>query len=452
MTSWLVSPSLPTGNSRRIELPGTDLWIIARTDKVFVYPSELNIEQFKDSLSRTLSIWPIVAGHFLLLDDGHYLIEMSDNPIPVSYTENTDLSAWPVNLNIVSELHQNPLVPFIDGVDVVKLIPGSQYEPLIRLRLTRLVQSGEWVLGVSWAHLLGDAAALLNFLSTISRIYQHLKPFEPMPVFERRLWLEEEIDLSFLPLMKHLTYAGPLQEMFQHFGSWKDTYEQLSIRFSGEQLAKLRELAGGNEVTIQDSLSAYIILTLNTHCYLNDDKRRILRTNTTVNYRGVSDSIAPAGLVSNAILQVLSDDYDDPLALTSIAKTTRRSIIRSRDPKFLERYLATADKLMRKIARENLLANWNQFPNEALVNSNYRYDWVELVDFGYTDKCRMYTAWTGPLYLRVFRLNPIKEGAEWSPRDRNGAEVAFLIENDMKDKFLRAWQKDVEENFVNVKQ
>ncbi|CAF5160059.1 unnamed protein product, partial [Rotaria sp. Silwood1] len=199
---------------------------------------------------------------------------MSDNPIPVSYTENTDLSAWPVNLNIVSELHQNPLVPFIDGVDVVKLIPGSQYEPLIRLRLTRLVQSGEWVLGVSWAHLLGDAAALLNFLSTISRIYQHLKPFEPMPVFERRLWLEEEIDQSFLPLMKHLTYAGPLQEMFQHFGSWKDTYEQLSIRFSGEQLAKLRELAGGNEVTIQDSLSAYIILTLNTHCYLNDDKRR----------------------------------------------------------------------------------------------------------------------------------------------------------------------------------
>ena len=452
MTSWLVSPSSHTGNNRRIELPGLDLWIIARTDKVFVYPSELNIDRFKDALSRTLSIWPLVVGRFLLLDGGHYIIEMSDNPIPVTYTENNELIAWPTDLNIVSELHQNPLAPFIDGVDIIKLISGSQDESLCRLRLTRLVKSGEWVLGVSWAHLLGDAAALLNFLSTISRIYQHLEPLEPLPVFERRLWLEEEMDQSFLPLMKYLTHAGPLQDMFQLFSTWKNTHDQINISFTGEQLAKLRELAGGNKITIQDSLSAYIILTLNRHCFSNDDQRRILRTSTTVNFRGVSDSIAPVGHVSNAIMQMLSDDYDDPLSLTSIANTIRRSIVRSRDPKFLESWLATADGLLRKIARENLLANWNQFPNEVLVNSNYRYDWVELVDFGYTDKCRLYTAWTGPLYLRVFRLNPVRDGNKWLPRDRNGVEVGFLIEKDVKDKFVSAWQKDVEENFANVKQ
>ncbi len=412
----------------------------------------MDIDQFKDALSQTLSTWPLVAGRFLLLDDGHYLIEMSDNPIPVTYTENTELAVWPNNLNIVSELHRNPLVPFIDEVQVVKLIPGSQDEPLVRLKLTHIVRSGEWVLGASWAHVLGDAAAMLNFLNTISRFYQHLESLEPLPVFERRLWLEDEADQSFLPIMKHLTHVGPFLEMFELFSSWEDTHEQLSIRFSGEQLARLRELAGGNNVTIQDSLSAYVILTLNTHCYQNDVQRRILRTNTTVNFRGVSDTIAPAGLVSNAVFQMLSDDYDDPLSLTSIARTIRRSIIRSRDPTFLEAWLATADGLMRKIAREHLLANWDQFPNEVLVNSNYKYDWVGLVDFGYTDKCRLYTAWTGPLYFRVFRLNPVKDGAEWLPRDRNGAEVAFRIEKDMKDSFVRAWQKDIEENFANVKQ
>ncbi len=298
---------------------------------------------------------------------------------------------------------------------------------------------------------MGDAAAFLNFLNNLSRFYQNLESVEPLPVFERRLWRADEADKSLLPIMKHLSHAGPLQKMFQLFSSWQDTHDQLTLSFSGDQLAKLRELAGGNNVTIQDSLSAYLIFTLNTHCYLNDDQHRILRANTVVNFRGVSDSIAPVGHVSNAIFMMLSDDFYDPLSLSSIAKTIRRSIIRARDPKFLEPWLATADGLMRKIARENLLANWGQFPNEVIINSNLRYDWVSLVDFGYTDKCRLYTAWTGPLYFRVFRLNPVHDGTQWLPRDRDGAEVAFLIEKNMKQRFISACQKDIEENFANVK-
>ncbi|UJR11437.1 hypothetical protein I4U23_015617 [Adineta vaga] len=450
MTSWLVSPSLATGQNRRIELPGIDLWIIARVDKVFVYPSELNIDRFKDALARTLSIWPLIAGRFLLLDGDQYVIEMSDNPIPVTYADTNKLSAWPNDLYIVSELHQNPLEPYIDEVQVAKLISGSLDEPLFRLKLTCLMQSGEWILGVSWAHILGDAGALFHYLGTISRIYQQLEPLEPMPIFERRLWLEDEVDSSFLPLMKHLTHAGPLGEMFQLFGSWKDTHDHVNIRFSGDQLAKLRELAGGSQVTIQDSLSAYIILTLNKHCYNNDNRRHILRANTTVNFRGVSDTIAPIGHVSNAIFQMLSNNFEDPLSLTNIAKTIRRSIVQSRNSKFLETWLATADGLLRKIARDNLLANWDQFSNEIIINSNYRYDWVKFVDFGYTDQCRVYTAWTGPLYLRIFRLNPVRDNMTWLPRDRNGAEVAFRIEKNMKDRFIHAWKKDIEENFTNI--
>jgi hypothetical protein len=149
MTYWLVSPSSPTGNSHRVELAGIDLWLFARTDQVFVYPSQLDIDQFKNAVSRTLSVWPLIAGRFLLLDDGHYVIEMSDNPIPVTYAENTELAVWPINLNIVSELHKNLLVPFIDEVQITKLFSGSLDESLVRLKLTRLVQSGEWILGAS---------------------------------------------------------------------------------------------------------------------------------------------------------------------------------------------------------------------------------------------------------------------------------------------------------------
>ncbi len=320
------------------------------------------------------------------------------------------------------------------------------------MKLTRLVQSGEWVLGASWAHVLGDAASCFNFLNTISRFYQHLEALEPLPVFERRLWREEEDDQSLLSSMKQYRDARPLHELFTEFMSWQVTHEQLNMCFSGKQLAKLRALAGGSSVTIHDALYAYIVLTLNTHCYQNDNQHRILRTNTAVNFRGVSDSIALLGQVSNAIIMMLSNDFDDPLSLSSIAKMIRRSIIRSRDPKFLKTWLATADGLMKKIARENQLVTMGPFSNEVIVNSNFRYDWAGSVDFGYTDKCRFYTVWTSLFYLRVFRLNPVHDGTKWLERDRNGAEVAFLIEKDMKEKFVSAWQKDVVENFVNVNQ
>jgi hypothetical protein len=79
-----------------LSFPGTDLWIIACTDQVFVYSFELDIEQFKDALSRSLSVWLFVADPFLQLDDDHYCIEMSDNLIPVTYAENTELPVCPI--------------------------------------------------------------------------------------------------------------------------------------------------------------------------------------------------------------------------------------------------------------------------------------------------------------------------------------------------------------------
>jgi hypothetical protein len=270
MLSCLVYPSSPTGNNRRIELAGIDLLIIARIDNVFVYPADINLERLKDALGRTLSLWPLVAGRLLLLDEDHYVIEMSDNAIPVPLIENTDLSKWSISSNIVVEILQNPLEPFMGSAQVEKMVHGSPDEPLFRLKLTRLVQSGEWVMGSSWVHVLGDATACLRFLNTISRFYQQLEPQEPLPVFERRLWQENETDQSLLPIMKPLCDAGHPEQAFENFITSQLTYDQLNLCFSGEQLTKLHTLAGGNTVTVQDALSAYIILTLNTHCYQNN--------------------------------------------------------------------------------------------------------------------------------------------------------------------------------------
>ncbi|CAF1452290.1 unnamed protein product [Rotaria magnacalcarata] len=451
-TVFLIYPSSPAGNNRRLEIAGLDLWKMARIDNVFVYPSEINIDCFNEALSRTLSLWSVVAGRFRLDDGEHYIIEMSDNPIPVTLVKNNDLVRWPFDSNVVIDFCKSSLSAYIDEVQVSKLFDNTENEPLVRFKLTHIIQSNEWILGISWAHELGDADSCLRFLNTLSRLYQQMEPAEPLPIFERRLWKSDDADPCFLSGMKHLLDAKPFEVMWKKFMIDQELYDQVNLIFSSEQLVKLQSLASEeNNITMQDALTAYIILTLNTYCYPNNDERHILRTKTSINFRGVSDSIASYGQISNAVFLMLSDNFEDSYSLSNIAKTIRQSIIKSRDPNYLERSLATADDAMRKMIHNNKLADLGFFPNEIVVNSNLRYDWANLVDFGYKDKCRFHTGWSGTFYLRVFRQNPVHNGNEWLPIDSNGAEVIFRIEKNLKDNFINSIRKDMSENFENVK-
>ncbi|CAF3888783.1 unnamed protein product [Rotaria sordida] len=144
-----IFPSSFTGHNRRIELAGTDLWITPRIDNVFVYPGDLNINRFKDALGHILALWPLVCGRLLLHDGEHYVIEMSDKAVPVTIVDNTELKQWPLNSNVVWDAVEGQLQPFLDEVQTTKLWHGSPDEPLFRLKITRLIQSGEWVLGTT---------------------------------------------------------------------------------------------------------------------------------------------------------------------------------------------------------------------------------------------------------------------------------------------------------------
>ena len=148
---------------------------------------------------------------------------------------------------------------------------------------------------------------------------------------------------------------------------------------------------------------------------------------------------------------MLSDHFDHPYSLSNIATVIRRSMNKSRDAKFLETWIATADGVMRNNIKYDKLIDMGVYPNELLVNSNLKYDWANLVDFGYTDKCRFYTPWIGALCVRTFRLNPEKNGNEWLARDHDGAEISFRMEKDLKAKFVCACKRDIGDNFENVK-
>lgn len=447
---FLVHASKPSGKNRRIELAGIDLWRYIAVHNVFVYPSAINIEKFKQALADTLSDWPFVAGVGLIENNDHYIIEMSDQPIPVTFEENKELNEWPLDSNIIVGLTDNPLPKFYDPVVSEKTFDNVSNEPLIRFKITHIVKSDEWVLGFSWSHTLGDAASILHFLTDLSRVYQNLELSKPLPIFERPLWSEDQADSSFYQFMKQHRDAKSAEEVYKLFMTDSGDYSLTHLQFSGDQIKRLRSFVDDAEVTTHDCLIAYLITILNRYLYETNDERRVLRTNNAVNFRGVSDSIAPPGLVSNGVMMMLSENFEDPFSINTVAKAIRKSIQCSRQADYLRTWVATVDQLSRRNTKNHLFPDLGIFQNEITVNSNYRYDWVSAVDFGQTDRCRFYTAWAGPLYFRVFRLNPRKNGDSWLPRDRDGAEVAFQIEKEYKDKLVDAIQRDMDEDFSNI--
>ena len=305
-------------------------------------------------------------------------------------------------------------------------------------------------MGISWAHVLGDACACIQFLNTFSRLYQGLPTLEPLPVFPRRLWHRENIDPTYLPMMKHLTESLTMEEILQRTQDKEKISEQINLHFHDDDLLRLRQLVNDNTLTIHDLLIAYIIITLNRLYLETNEDLLIHHTNIIINYRGVSDRIAPTNLIANCTFRMISENFSDPHSLSSVAQSIRQSILRSRDPIFLEELLPTADDLMRHLASENRQVNVDHFPHGIVINSNYRFDWSDFVNLGFVNQCRFHTDGSAPLFLRVFRLNPLFDGKQYLSRDQFGAEVAFRIRKTMKEKFLHIYRNDIREKFSRI--
>ncbi|CAF3703278.1 unnamed protein product [Rotaria sordida] len=439
MTSHII-PCPPTGNGHRIVLAGTDL-IFESIDNIFVYPL-LDIDRLKQAISRALSIWPILAGRVLINED-QYLIEFSDQPIPFTYIENDQLEYWP-NLRVV-----------VDDVTICKpFIDVVQYKPmdesLLRIKVTRLLRSNEYVLGTSFSHLVGDAASNIHFLNDLSRFYQSLEPILPRPIFDRYLWTKDDADVSLLSNLKPYQNADKREIIAINFVRDQTTTDQLNISFSSIQLAKLHSLADGkDEVTVHDVLNAYMIVTMNKNS-IEISNEYFQRAYILVNYRNLLHSIAPTGHVANSFVIMLTSDFPNPFSLISIAKTIRQTINKCRNEDFLMKWIPTADLMMKQIIKDDkLICVWDT--NEVVINSNFKYDWSNQVDFGMINQCRFHTIISLKSYFRIFHLNPIKDQEDHWIKDNDGAEVSFRIQKgEMKNKFLETYQQDIETNFINV--
>jgi hypothetical protein len=174
-----IFPIPPAGEGRRIALGAFDLMPNWPINHVFIY-SSLDVNRLKTVLEHTLSLWPVVCGH-IELDDAsanNYSLVCSDSAVPFTFVENAELDRWPTDLPVVvSESSQ--LAPYLDPVSNEL----RNCVPLLRFKMTRLTRREEYVLGVSFSHVIGDGASAALFLNDLSRLYQHLEPLSPRPMF-----------------------------------------------------------------------------------------------------------------------------------------------------------------------------------------------------------------------------------------------------------------------------
>ena len=442
-----IFPVPPTGYGRRVALVTFDLQPSWPINHVFVYPS-LDVDRLKRALEHALSLWPIVCGHIELDDasSSHYSIVFSDKAIPFTVVENTHLNRWPTDLPVVvSESSQ--LRPYLDPV-FDELHNGV---PLLRLKVTRLTCSKEFVLGISFSHLIGDAGSFALFLDDLSRLYQDLEPRALRPVFDRCLWPNEKPDLALIATMKNYRDGAPIETLVDAYRKEHESSDPLTMIFSSKQLALLRIRAGGDPpiVSTNDALIAYVIYRLNTHFFLEQEP--IQRASIAVSYRGISQTVCSPVQVGNCFMHILSDDFSDPYCFSMIAQTLRHSINRARKEPIAISHVATENLALKQLDDQQFKPNWTCFDNEVFVNSQYKYDWAAQFDLGMTHRCRMHMAQAKKLYLRVFRPNPVQEkDGTWS-RDVDAAEVSVrLTRGPQMELFVQAWKNDVKEDFLGV--
>lgn len=441
MTSY-INASSPSGNGRRIVLLGTDL-ISGNIENVFVYPT-LDVNRFRDALCQALSRWPILTGH-LLFPNGNdpYLIECSDNSIPLTYTKNDQLKSWPHLPVIVDDM--TILQPFIDSVQ-----HKPEREALVRFKITHLLLSDEYVLGTSFYHMVGDANTNIRFLNDLSRIYQHLELTLPRPIFERQSLQEENLDFSLPNIIDLSENAGSRETLITCLTKEHTETEPINLSFSSSQIIQIHNLVENNaEITYHDALCAYIIYTLNKHFFAITEEP-IQHIRMLVNYRGICNRLAPIGYVGNCLLTTIPADFANPLSLSDIAKTIRQSIQSIRNEDLIEKYITSANVLCRQLVKDNRI-NFIFGSKEFIFNSNFKYDWTDEINFGMINQCRFHTAGLFKFYFRIFRLNPTKNQDGIWMKDNGGAEIAFRIpKGEGKETFLAAYNKDIEENFRNI--
>ncbi|KAF7345977.1 hypothetical protein MVEN_01620300 [Mycena venus] len=371
----------------------------------YIVPEIIDVERFKDALSKTLVLFPLYAAR-------------SKNPSASS----------------------PPLSP-----RKVVLDPSA---PLAAILLTTFPALGVTSIGITRWHPIGSDYVASRFIRALSRFYEGVEMDvlgEPKPVYEAaRAFLPtpdpkllEGIDTSAVEAYYPATSPHPQLDPSQPENI------RLDFRLSAPQVhqlhAAIHGLGGPNAsfLTKQDCLVALVAVATNT---ADPSVPPIHTIDTILDVRGAA--AVPSELSFNGFTFAPTDriaptgenDY------YAYASAVRKSIMRAREPGFLSALVDLQSAKAAEATNRGEIMDLASNPGHMMCNSTLRLDsnMRPHIHFGHPGKTRSYVG-TVPFlrHLKLARPNPVENAdGTWTER-LDVTEVTLYFQPEVRDRFKR---------------
>ncbi|RPD79770.1 hypothetical protein L226DRAFT_550071 [Lentinus tigrinus ALCF2SS1-7] len=405
-------------------------------------------------MEETLQAYPHAAGQ-LLRDGDQWEISLTASSIMVEVEDSgtaslgLDQHPWVVQRNLSRFFRSRVYEPsrYPSDPALIHSQPSSDsVHSLLLIKLT--ITQEETAIGVSWHHTLGDATVLLRFMQLLSQRYQRddrPAPALPTPSFTKRFFRSPDDALleAYSPLMPHLAHACPTADLGQRYAAMNRDTAEVAFNVTTTQLRNLRDLIMKRKAldvrpSSQDCLTAYIVSVINRHSEIP-----ITKITNAASYRAVPGAVESPAVAGNAIY-IIPCDLSPGSTLEDSACSIRRSIIRSREPSFVEEYMSVASHLMLSAANAGRSMFFAAPPGHASVNSNVAISW-HTAHFGFPTRIRFHTSGINDRYIRVFFSNPdpdyIRRTVEGElaaqiptvDRPEGSLDVFFAVESRIRD-------------------
>ena len=189
-------------------------------------------------------------------------------------------------------------------------VMGGGTEPLLTVKLT--VSPSHTAIGLSWCHVLGnpsviqillrilmialgDGRAFYDFTICLSALYENVDPsmLPPPPSLYRHVFplpycASDAVSRNFLTRMPHLSQDYAPKKLFQMYADVEARTDHVQLRFTGASLDGIRALAGEGagdvRLSVQDCLTAYLVVTL-SKC-LEKPIKRVINALDVSNFKG----------------------------------------------------------------------------------------------------------------------------------------------------------------------
>ncbi|KAM0754464.1 hypothetical protein T439DRAFT_321506 [Meredithblackwellia eburnea MCA 4105] len=430
-------------------------WQFGTIPSVHVLPS-IDVDQLKQAIEDISSLYPVIAGRLRKREQlsptgkGLYYIEFTSSAIPLTLASTSSTEAFPTTAVI-----QPDLSTYTTPIDLPHQL-NNPAVPLFTIKLTHL-SNGQVVLGLMWAHILGDGSAFATFVETFSQLYSGEKKVEQIvkPTFGPHVDLIEEPTEEMLRKWE-LDYLYPtfkLPEAWGKFGAAAAQSEVVQVVFTADEVRLLKSLAKGagedEWVSEQDGLSSY---WLNILRIIGEPVESAVHP---INYRThfPNSPLFPPNLptlVANVAqmqrIALPAASFAEKLSLKPIALTIRAGLeALKKDDKVTREWISCRAKRMQDAIDVQEMQVLVPKEGDSMINSNWRYSWNHTFSHpvGTTSH---HTSFSTINFLRVFRSNDV-----FGDKGESGAECTFNLKKGLKEKFETELKRDRKEEFVRWK-